>query len=188
MRSLFIAYVILSLSAVGVRADENTGDASSAQERIAKAHAYFSGDCFNKCWSFIDKAERSPEDTEDMLLLAQTSVWHWKQRADCKPENLSIGYWQVSRVYAISGNYELARLFGQKCAEISEKHELSPFLIGYAYEAQARAEIMRGELATGEHHLKRAEKELARVTDEGEKGFLAADIADLQKRLLKTKK
>lgn len=61
----------------------------SNAESKQMVHEAFSGGCFNKCWTLIEKADRSPEDVEDMLLLAQASLWHWKQRNDCTPMNLS---------------------------------------------------------------------------------------------------
>ena len=43
----------------------------------AKAHKFFSADCVNHAWGFIDKTDRTPEEDEQMLLLAMTSLWHW---------------------------------------------------------------------------------------------------------------
>ena len=146
-------------------------------------HEAFSGGCFNKCWTLIDKADRSPEDVEDMLLLAQTSLWHWKQRSDCKPMNLSISYWQLSRVYALAGHYNMARLFGDKCLKVSKDNKIPPFYVGYAYEAQARAEVLNKDFKAARSCIEKAEKELASVTDKDEKGFLETDIVELKKAI-----
>src|SRR5262245_27775596 len=104
----------------------------------AKAHRYFSANCFNKAWEFIEKPDRTPDEDEQMIRLSQASMWHWTQREDCKRQNLSIGYWQLSRVYAIAGRPDDARRYGQLCLEHSR--EEPPFYLGYAYEALARAE------------------------------------------------
>lgn len=143
-------------------------------------HEAFSGGCFNKCWTLIEKADRSPEDVEDMLLLAQASLWHWKQRNDCKPMNLSVAYWQLSRVYALADHYCQARLFGDKCLEVSEGNKIPPFYIGYAYEALARAEVLNKDFEAARNCIENAEKELAEVTDKDEKDFLKTDIAELR--------
>jgi tetratricopeptide (TPR) repeat protein len=146
-------------------------------------HEAFSGGCFNKCWTLIEKTDRSPENVEDMLLLAQASLWHWKQRNDCNPVNLSVAYWQVSRVYALAGHYDQARLFGDKCLKVSKDNNLSPFYIGYAYEAQARAEVLNKDFKAAGSCIEKAEMELAGVTDKDEKGFLETDIVELKRTL-----
>ena len=33
----------------------------------AKAHQFFSAHCFNSAWELIDKPERTPEETEQMI-------------------------------------------------------------------------------------------------------------------------
>jgi tetratricopeptide (TPR) repeat protein len=146
-------------------------------------HEAFSGGCFNKCWTLIEKADRSPEDVEDMLLLSQASLWHWKQRSDCRPMNLSVSYWQLSRVYALAGHYDQARLFGDKCLKVSRDNNLPPFYVGYAYEAQARTEVLNKDFTAAGSCLEKAEKELAGVTDKDEKDFLETDIAELKKAI-----
>jgi len=55
-----------------------------------EAHHYFAAQCFNQTWDLLEKAHRSPEEGEQMLLLALASLWHWTQRDDSTPQNLSI--------------------------------------------------------------------------------------------------
>ncbi len=66
-------------------------------------HRYFSGNCFNKTWEFIDNPNRTDKNNLSMLQTAMASLWHWSQREDAKPQNLSVGYWQVSHVFALLG-------------------------------------------------------------------------------------
>jgi hypothetical protein len=58
---------------------------------LEKAHRYFSAECFNRAWDYIDKPSRTPEEEQAMLLLSLASLWHWTQRPDCTPGNLFIG-------------------------------------------------------------------------------------------------
>jgi len=76
---------------------------------MQEIHRQMSVKCFNECWGLIEKSDRTAEDTENMLLLAEASLWHWRQRTDCQPSNLSVGYWQVSRVHALAGNTDAAK-------------------------------------------------------------------------------
>ena len=78
---------------------------------ISAVHRYFSTMCFNKTWEFIDNPHRSPDEELVMLQTAMTSLWHWSQREDATPQNLSVGNWQVSRVYALLGQADNARKY-----------------------------------------------------------------------------
>ncbi|WP_395741367.1 hypothetical protein [Prosthecobacter sp.] len=73
----------------------------------ASLHRAFSADCFNRTWQLLEKPDRTAEDDEQMLLLAMASLWHWTQREDCTLRHRSIGYWQVSRVYAVRGKLKM---------------------------------------------------------------------------------
>ena len=134
---------------------------------LTTAHRYFSADCFNKAWRLIEKLTRTPAEDEDMIRFSQASMWHWTQRADCQRANLAIGYWQLSRVYAIAGRPEEARRYGQLCLEHGKPE--SPFLHAYAYEALARAEGVAGDGARLEQYRTEALR-------------LAEDVEDLEER------
>jgi len=54
-----------------------------------------------------------------MLLLAQSSLWHWTQRADLALDNLAIGHWQLARVNAIVGHHEEALRHAERSLEIA---------------------------------------------------------------------
>ncbi len=111
---------------------------------IHAAHKFFSAEFFNRAWDFIDKAERNSQDADRMLQLSLASLWHWTQREDCTPTNLSIGYWQVSRVFSLLQQADNARHYGELCLEEAKKEGVLPFYTGYAYEALARAELVAG--------------------------------------------
>ena len=142
----------------------------------ARAHGFFSADCFNNAWGLIDKADRTPEESEQMLLLAMASVWHWTQREDHTASNLSVGYWQGSRIHALLGRADEARRYGQLALDAAEQGEADPFTIGYAHEALARAESLAGNAAKAAEHVERAKKAAEDVTDEESKTWLLDDL------------
>jgi hypothetical protein len=144
----------------------------------ASAHRFFSADCFNRTWDLLEKADHSAAEDEQMLLLCHASLWHWTQRTECTPRNLSIGYWQLSRVYAVLGQAENARRY----AEISLQHSIAepPFYRGYAHEALARAAKVAGDRGSMESHLAEAKWLLAEVGDAEERAALEKDLAELQ--------
>ena len=144
---------------------------------IAAAHRYFSATCFNQAWEFIDKTDRTPSETDDMLQAAHASAWHWRQRPDCTNDKLSIGYWQLSRVYTLAGESQRAIRYGNLCLEVSQGQ--APFLVGYAHEALARAASAAGDHDTARAHLDQAWQLLSQVTDAEERGLLETDIKSI---------
>lgn len=146
-------------------------------------HKHFASICFNECWTLIDKPDRTPDTIEQMILLTNASLWHWTQRTDCKPENLSIGYWQAARVYALANQYKMAKLFGEKCLALGQSEQLSPFYIGYAYEALARAELVGGNHVQCIEFLQDAQQTLVAIEDEEEQAVLRADLDMLRQML-----
>lgn len=146
---------------------------------MESAHRQFSVQCFNDCWTLIDAAERTAEDVQEMVLLASASLWHWKQRPDCTPTNLSIGLWQVARVLALAGSPDLAAAFGEHCLRVGQQAGLTPFYTGYAREALCRAAVVQGRWAAAAAHLAQAQAELARVQEADERELLARDLDSL---------
>ncbi len=112
-----------------------------------------------------------------MVSLAHASLAHWRERADCAAQKLSIGYWQVSRVYAVLGQVENARRYGELCLTASAREPL--FYLGYAHEALARTTKLAGNAASAAEHLAKARLLAAQVADAGKRAALEADLTGL---------
>jgi hypothetical protein len=143
---------------------------------LTAAHAFFSANCFNRTWGLIDKTNRSPQQDQEMILLSTASLWHWTQREDCTPTNLSVGYWQLSRVHAVLGQAENARRYALICLECSRNGGVAPFYLGYAYEALARAEAIAENLIEMQRYLEEAQRQAARVNEEADREQLLGDL------------
>jgi len=141
-------------------------------------HKQFSVGCFNSTWDLIDKTDRTSPDEITMLLRAMTSLWHWTQRADCTPRNLSVGYWQVSRVLTLIGQGDLAWKFAELCCDSSSPDE--PFYLAYAHEALARAASLLGHTDAARHHLAEAHRLAETVPDPTDREPLLKDLASIQ--------
>ncbi len=152
--------------------------AKSPDFDITAAHKYFAAHCFNGAWDLIEKPNRTPADDRLMVALSQASIFHWLNRPDCTDRNLSIGYWQASRVQALLGNAIEARRHGETCLAFSGA--LEPFYLGYAHEALARAAILAGDAAGADAHLAQAEAQAARVAKAGDRDLLSQDLAALR--------
>jgi hypothetical protein len=147
---------------------------------IQLIHQQFASHCFNKTWTFIDKKERTAADIEDMILTASASFWHWKQREDCTPTNLSVAYWQMGRVYCLAGETKLAKSFAENCLKVTIEGQLSPFYLGYAYEVLANVELLEKNYKTAAIYLSKADTELAKITDKEELKYLTDDVNKLK--------
>lgn len=141
------------------------------------AHRHFSALCFNITWDLIDKADRTPEEGREMLARTMTSLWHWQQRDDVAPRQLSVGCWQVSRVLCLIGQPGLALEFAKESLAHAVSDE--PFYRAYALEAVARAEQLAGRPAEAAHARHEAERLAADVADEGSRTALLADLATI---------
>ncbi len=142
------------------------------------AHKYFSAHCFNAAWGLMDKKERTPEETEQMIELCQASLWHWSQREDGTDQNRSVGYWQASRVYALAGQTGSARRYGKLSLEAAA--DCPPFYRGYAYEGLARAEMVAGDKPKMKEYLSLAHEQAEAVKGLEEKKMLEADLEGIK--------
>ncbi len=144
---------------------------------LAAAHRWFAADCFNRVWDLLDKPDRSRDDDERMISLCHASLVHWRERPDCAPLRLSIGYWQLSRVYAVLGLVEGAGRYANLCLGASAG--LPPFYLAYAHEALARTAKLIGHSEALAYHRAEAGRLASEVADAGERQALAADLTAL---------
>ncbi|MCB1278384.1 serine/threonine-protein kinase [Prosthecobacter sp.] len=150
---------------------------AEAYETDGQDHKKLSAECFNRTWELLDKKERTREEDERMISLAHSSLAHWRMREDCTDQNLSIGYWQISRVYAALGQGENARRYAELCLTVSDKEP--PFYLGYAHEALARAARLNQDRAAFDTHLAEAKTLAAKVSEPDERKMLEDDLESL---------
>lgn len=143
----------------------------------ATGHRYFSADYFNRVWDLLDQAQRTREEDEQMISMCHASLAHWRDRDDVEARHLSVGYWQLSRVYAVAGKGPPARRYARLCLEASAGE--APFYIGYGYEALCRAARLKGEHQEAVQYLADARRQLDLVADDDERKALGADLDNL---------
>ena len=143
------------------------------------AHKYFSVNCFNKAWDLIDKTDRTLAEDEDMIRLNLASHYHWTQRDDYTPTNASIGHWQTSRIYALLGQTENAKRYGQLCLEASQAEDVPPFFLGYAFEALARAEAVGGDRENSEEFINKAKAAAEKIEKSQDRQQLLDDLGTI---------
>jgi hypothetical protein len=90
----------------------------------------------------------------------------------------SVGYWQASRIQALLGVADQARSYALTC--LSYSHSLTPFYLGYAHEAIARAAFMSGESSKGQEYLELAKRHASTVESAENKNLLIKDLDALE--------
>lgn len=141
----------------------------------APGHRHFAAAFFNEAWDLIGQASRTQRKDQLMVALVQASICHWMKRPDCTDQNLSVGFWQASRVYTLVGAPHEALRMGQACLDCSDS--LAPFYKGFAHEALARAAALTGDAAAKDRHLAEARRWAAQVADAEERSMLESDLA-----------
>jgi hypothetical protein len=138
------------------------------------AHRVFAGDCFNRAWDLLVKSDRTADEDELMAHLAHASVWHWLNHPECTARHLSIGYWQLSRVYAVLKRPAEARRHAETCLRHSQ-NEL-PFYLAYAHEALARSAGLNGDAEGKRTQLQSARDLLPAIADAADREALENDL------------
>jgi hypothetical protein len=150
----------------------------AAQHRILAAKLY------NSCWELLDKRELSEEQHAQLLSRAHASAFHWGEvirlGGHAGPTQMNVADWMLSRVYAVIGAPDLARIYGLRSLKIYEEHrEIGPFYGGFSHEALARAARLAGEDTLLQHHLRAARKLAEPVADASDREWLIQNLQQL---------
>jgi hypothetical protein len=146
---------------------------------LNEAHIHFSTELFNMTREYIDQADqRSLEEDMTMLHTAIASLWHWTQREDVTLEHLSVGHWQVSRVYNLIKQPHNARMYGLLALKYAES--LDPILKAYAYETLARAEMQSGNRVIMLVYLEKANAMAELIKEEEERTLLLKYLSSIK--------
>jgi hypothetical protein len=144
---------------------------------IEAAHKHFAAHCFNRAWDLIEKRNRTPEDDRLMVALNQASIYHWLHRRDCGDQQLSVGFWQASRIQALLRNAIEATRQGEVC--LSYSGGLEPFYLGYAHEALARAAKLGGDVKLALSHRDEATKLADHIRRKKDRELLLTDLSSI---------
>jgi len=143
-------------------------------------HRKIAADLFNYTWSLLDRKDRSEGENDEMLHAAHASRYHWGHAGTAL--NVSVGEWQVSRVYAMLGRAEPALYHARRCLEITRRHRLGRFYLAYAYEGMARAAAVAKQLRARDRYLREARRVGVTVRDRDDRRMLFEDLDTIRGR------
>src|SRR5204862_2539706 len=117
---------------------------------------------------------RTKEESNTMIHMAHASRYHWGVVGG--PEQLAIGEWQISRVYAALGRPEPSLYHAERCLEICEAHKVGYFPFAYAYEALARTFAIAGKSRERAACLKLARLAGAKIHEKDDAELFVKDL------------
>jgi DNA-binding transcriptional MerR regulator len=134
---------------------------------------------FNHVWTLLEKGDRTPAETDEMIHAAHASRFHWSRADGTESVNLARGEWQCSRVYAVLGRGEAAMWHARRCLSIHEANGTADWDIASAYEAMARANAVAGDAAAAAEWKGRAVTALDGIAEQDDRDIIEGDIATL---------
>jgi len=140
------------------------------------------GKLFNEVWALMDKEARSEEENYLMVHTAHASLYHWIQAGT--PHNVYVGEWQLSRVYALLGNFDSCIYHGKRSLQLCEINNFQGFDLAYAYEALTRAYLVKGNKSECTKYLELALRETDKVQEKESKELLTTDLNELQHKIM----
>lgn len=154
---------------------------TKAEALDAETHRRLGVDLFNYTWTFLDKAERTPEEDDAMIHAAYASRYHWSRASD-EPKHHGRGEWQLARVFAVLGRSEPALYHARRCLHWCEVGPVEEWETPFAHEALARAHAVAGEWDEAERHERLARELGAAIVEAEERTLLENDLATLPRR------
>jgi DNA-binding transcriptional MerR regulator len=157
-----------------------TGTATATDVLDTETHRRLAKDLFNHTWTLIEKADRSPEEADQMLHATHASAWHWSKGGGTLA-NAARGEWQIARVYSTLGRGEPALWHAKRCLELAEAAVKAAVAddwdIPAALEGLARAEAVSGNRAAAEATRARARAALDGIADPEDRQIIEQDLA-----------
>ena len=143
----------------------------------AEADRFFAVAYHGQTWELLDKAERSPEETERMIHCAHASLRHWLDAGGAV--NAQRGEWLLARVYTVTGMAERALHHARRCLALTQQHaaEMADFDPAFAHEAAARALALSGDHSAALEHRQRAQTAGQAIQDAEDRALFEADLA-----------
>jgi hypothetical protein len=134
---------------------------------------------YNHTWTLLEKPDRTPAETDEMIHAAHASRFHWSRAEGSEPVNLARGEWQCSRVYAVLGRGEPALWHARRCLAINEANGQADWDIASAYEAMARASGVAGDPDAAADWKTKALAALDGIADNDDRQVIENDLATL---------
>lgn len=142
------------------------------------AHRRFGIEFNNGVFSFLDKADRTEEETEKMIAMAFASYLHWISYSGHDSANIARGLYMISTALAYAGRREGALHYAMLTHNATHKHPeaMADFDFCYAAMALARAHALCGHPDKAKTFLDECKSLAEKVADPEDKKIVMADL------------
>jgi len=141
-------------------------------------HRKLAIDLFNHTWNLIDKENRSPDGTDEMIHAAHASRYHWGIAGEVIHRQR--GEWQISRVYAVANHPHSCHYHAQRCLEITLENAIGGFDLAFAYEAMARAYALLNDPAACLYFFKLAQQAAQEIKEKDDREYVLESLKSIQ--------
>ena len=141
-------------------------------------HKSLAVELFNKTWDYLDNQNRNQQDDLLMVTMAHTSLYHWTHVGT--PDNLVIGYWQISRVYAVLGLGDSALFFANASMNACHNNLITGFNLAYSYEAIARSYSILKQYVKAREYVEMGFLECEKVVNTEDRAMLVSDLKNIR--------
>lgn len=148
------------------------------KKQEAKAHRIFAVGLFNHTWTLLNKKRRTKDEDDEMVHAAHASRFHWGKVGTA--QNLAIGEWQISRVYAVLKRSDAALHHARRNLEICKANKMGDFALAYAYEALARASAVAGKKSDARRYFREAERAGKKIKEKADREYLEKDLRTIR--------
>lgn len=129
-----------------------------------------------RVWELLEKDRRTAEEEDEMILAAQTSLYHWGKVGTAA--HLQRGYWLLSHVFTVLLKPAQAVKFAQKCMGTTRANqaEMKDFDLAYAFEGLARAYALEGNKKLAAENYDLANKAGMAISDDEDRSIFMKDF------------
>jgi hypothetical protein len=131
-------------------------------------------DLFNHVWTLMETEDRTPKQTDQMVAAAYASRFFWEDNGE--PVHHARAEWQISRACALAVRPVSALEHAERCLELCETHQLSPFDFGFAHEGLARAHQATGDDRAAAEEVRAARSFVPRIEEDEDRELLIGDL------------
>lgn len=134
---------------------------------------------FNQTWDFIEKNNRTVEETLKMIDLTFKSKYYWSLVGN--QINFIRSNWQVSRVFAEADLLEASLYYAKKVLDDSLKLNLKDIDLFFAYEANVRVYHLLKDISHRDLMLNKAKEVIEEIEKESDKKYCITELDKILK-------
>jgi hypothetical protein len=141
---------------------------------IPEAQKFFAVTCNNNTWDLLEKEQRTPTETEEMIHQVHAASWHWSKAG--APVNMVRAHYLVAKVYFALENGPEGQYWAERCWQQAKELELTGWDHAFASEAITRAYASAKNAEAFKEQLALTQKAISDLEDEEDRSLCQAEL------------